>query len=135
MRRQLVIAAAAVALVAGCGAAPPAPAQTIPAAATSQDAASPAAASPSATGPTRPSADVIARYVRAYRIRFPDLARHRTAKGIGNDVDNACGDLARGEPLADVQHRVAARITTTTATPTPAEVAQVVELIRAHCHR
>jgi hypothetical protein len=134
--RRLSIIIVSVALLAGCGSAavdvPTAASSAAPAAVSSAAAA--AAAAPSSSSKfRRPSAASEAAYVAAFRQGWPALAQGRSDKGIGNDVDNFCGDLSRGEDAASAARLMGRRIATDTATPDAATVAAVVKLATAHC--
>jgi ABC-type glycerol-3-phosphate transport system substrate-binding protein len=82
--RVVVFAVVAVAALAACGST------------SSTPAAAPASTTAKAAG--RPDEAHVAAGVAAFRKAFPDLAKGRTDKAIGHDVDAVCFDQAQGNP-------------------------------------
>lgn len=85
----------------------------------------------SATGLAgRPDAAHIAAGVAAFKAEFPQLASGRADKGIGNDIDNTCFDIARGEDQSVVLRRVASRFERNGITPDATQAAGIVKMVQ-----
>jgi len=71
------------------------------------------------------------RFTDALQAQYPALAQGRTAKGIGHDVDATCAEAHQGVDPLVIQQHIIGRFARPDTTPSPAQAAALLALMRA----